>query len=62
MSTDAILASLELVADRVGDPTALVYERLFAAAPEMRALTRRIELLRGVFARNAEPTRRSTMW
>jgi len=38
MSTDAILASLELVADRVGDPTALVYERLFAAAPEMRAL------------------------
>jgi len=34
----AITASLELVAERVGDPTPLVYERLFAAQPEMREL------------------------
>lgn len=38
MSEAAIIASLELVADRVGDPAPLVYERLFAAQPEMRAL------------------------
>ena len=35
---DALSASLELVAGRVGDPTALVYDRLFAAQPEMRDL------------------------
>lgn len=38
MTKAVIIASLELVADRVGDPAPLVYERLFAAQPEMRAL------------------------
>lgn len=32
-----IEASLELVAERCPDPTPLVYERLFAAEPELRA-------------------------
>jgi hemoglobin-like flavoprotein len=36
--TGALAASLELVAERCGDPTALVYERLFARQPEMAAL------------------------
>lgn len=36
--TDALTESLELVAERVGDPTPLVYERLFARQPEMEAL------------------------
>lgn len=33
-----IEASLELLAERCGDPTPLVYERLFAANPDMKAL------------------------
>lgn len=36
--SDALTASLELVADRVGDPTERVYERLFARQPGMEAL------------------------
>lgn len=36
--SDALHASLELVAERVGDPTALVYDRLFAEQPRMRDL------------------------
>lgn len=35
---EAIEASLELVAERHGDPASAVYERLFAANPEMEAL------------------------
>jgi hemoglobin-like flavoprotein len=35
---DVIIASLEALAEQVGDPTALVYARLFAASPEMEAL------------------------
>jgi hemoglobin-like flavoprotein len=35
---DALEASLELVADRCGDPTERVYDRLFARQPEMEAL------------------------
>ncbi len=35
---DAITRSLDLVAERVGDPTPLVYQRLFAENPEMEAL------------------------
>jgi len=38
MNSEAITASLELVAERVGDPTPLVYERLFKVQPEMREL------------------------
>lgn len=38
MNADAISRSLELVAERAGDPAALVYARLFAAHPEMEAL------------------------
>ncbi|MCF8505824.1 MAG: globin [Caulobacter sp.] len=34
----ALAASLELVADRCGDPTPLVYDRLFRQQPEMRDL------------------------
>lgn len=34
----AILRSLELVSERCGDPTPLVYARLFKANPEMEAL------------------------
>lgn len=33
-----IEASLELLAERCGDPTSLVYDRLFAAQPAMRIL------------------------
>ncbi len=36
--TDALAASLDLVASRCGDPTALVYDRLFARQPGMRDL------------------------
>lgn len=36
--SDALAASLELVVERVGDPTALVYDRLFAQQPSMRDL------------------------
>lgn len=36
--SDALAASLELVVERVGDPTTLVYDRLFAQQPEMRDL------------------------
>lgn len=35
---DALEASLDLVADRCGDPTERVYDRLFARQPEMEAL------------------------
>ena len=37
MNADLITRSLELVAER-GDPTAMVYARLFAAHPEMEKL------------------------
>ncbi|MFA7262904.1 MAG: globin [Caulobacter sp.] len=36
--SDALAASLELVAERCGDPTPLVYDRLFARQPDMEAL------------------------
>ncbi len=36
--TGALADSLELVAARVGDPTPLVYARLYARQPEMEAL------------------------
>ena len=36
--SDALAASLELVADRCGDPAPLVYDRLFAQQPDMRDL------------------------
>ena len=36
--SDALAASLDLIAERVGDPTTLVYDRLFARQPEMRDL------------------------
>ena len=36
--SDALANSLELVVDRVGDPTPLVYDRLFAEQPRMREL------------------------
>jgi len=36
--TDALEASLDLVVERCGDPTELVYDRLFAQHPEMKAL------------------------
>jgi hemoglobin-like flavoprotein len=35
---DIVAASLELVAERAGDPAAAVYGRLFASHPEMEAL------------------------
>jgi hemoglobin-like flavoprotein len=35
---DVILATLEVVAERHGDPTALIYRRLFADHPEFEAL------------------------
>jgi hemoglobin-like flavoprotein len=38
LSADPILDSLEAFAEAAGDPTPLVYARLFAAAPEMEAL------------------------
>jgi len=37
-STNGVVASLELAAERAGDLTPLVYERLFAEQPEMEAL------------------------
>jgi len=37
-SADLIEKSLEVVAERIGDPTPLVYERLFASNPELQAL------------------------
>ena len=37
-ATDPIISSLEAFAEAVGDPTGLVYARLFAASPEMEAL------------------------
>lgn len=36
--SDALTDSLELVAERCGDPTPLVYDRLFAEQPRMREL------------------------
>ncbi|MEN6543659.1 globin [Parvibaculum sp.] len=33
-----VMESLEKVGDRVGDPTPLVYERLFSRNPDMKAL------------------------
>ncbi len=38
MNAELITTSLELVAERCDDPTALVYQRLFAREPEMEAL------------------------
>jgi hemoglobin-like flavoprotein len=37
-SAEMVAASLELVAERAGDPTAQVYARLFAEHPQMEAL------------------------
>lgn len=37
-SGDIVAGSLEALAERVGDPVAFVYARLFAAYPEMEAL------------------------
>ena len=37
-SIEIVAGSLELVAERAGDPTAQVYARLFAEHPEMEAL------------------------
>ena len=36
--SDALATSLDLVVDRCGDPTTLVYDRLFAQQPLMRDL------------------------
>ena len=38
MNAQLIESSLEAVAERVGDPSAQVYEKLFAMAPELREL------------------------
>jgi hemoglobin-like flavoprotein len=38
MIADQIVSCLEQVGDRCKDPTALVYERLFSANPEMKSL------------------------
>ena len=38
MDTDIIAACLALVAERVGDPTPLVFQRLLAENPEIEAL------------------------
>ena len=38
MDTDIIAACLELVAERVGDPAPLVFQRLLAENPEIEAL------------------------
>jgi len=35
---EVILETLQLVADRHGDPTGAIYQRLFAAHPELEAL------------------------
>lgn len=37
-TADLLEHTLELVTDRIGDPAPLVYERLFASAPELRAM------------------------
>lgn len=37
MDADVIVATLEEVAERVGDPAPQIYARLFAAQPEMEA-------------------------
>ena len=37
-SAEIVAASLERLAERIGDPTPQVYARLFAAHPEMQAL------------------------
>ena len=38
MNAELITQSLELAGERCADPTGLVYQRLFAAQPEMEAL------------------------
>ncbi|MEQ9145048.1 MAG: globin [Parvibaculaceae bacterium] len=38
MSAEIITQSLEAIAERCGDPTPLVYERLFAENPEIKPL------------------------
>lgn len=38
INPEPILQSLELVVERIGDPTRQVYERLFVAQPEMEKL------------------------
>lgn len=38
IDADTILSSFELVAERTGDPTPLVYERLFEKVPNYRVL------------------------
>ncbi len=38
MTAEAIAQSLNLVADRVGDPVPLVYQRLFEKHPELKPL------------------------
>ena len=38
MDTDIMAACLELVAERVGDPAPLVFQRLLAENPEIEAL------------------------
>jgi hemoglobin-like flavoprotein len=38
MDSASIARSIELVAERCGDPVALVYQRLFAERPDLRAL------------------------
>ena len=37
-ASDPIVASLELVVDKCGDPTELVYKRLFSQHPDMKLL------------------------
>ncbi len=38
LASDPIIASLELIADKHGDPTELVYKRLFDQYPDMKPL------------------------
>ncbi|HOZ29192.1 MAG TPA: hypothetical protein PK080_17630, partial [Hyphomonadaceae bacterium] len=38
INATVILGTLQSVADRHGDPTALIYQRLFSAHPELEAL------------------------
>ena len=45
IDAEAIMASLEQVAEKCGDPTPLVYQRLFAANPDMEALLVRGNML-----------------
>ena len=56
MSKDVIERSLECVAEKIGDPTNLVYQRLFMLAPELESLfahndrgSIRVEMLHQVF-------------